>query len=109
VLNFFRGNGAMTDLERLQKTIRDLHGLESTHVMSMRVNEMFEGKPVWSGLVEVFQVDHPKAQYAFAWSYKGDDDKLHYVAVLGVPPITNPQDAVRAYIVAQAEKERHGQ
>jgi hypothetical protein len=65
---------------------------------------VFKGETVWTGIVEVFEVHHPKAKYAYAWSYKDDNEKSHYVAVLGVPPVNSAEDAVRAYIVAQAEK-----
>ena len=100
----YGGNGAMSDVERLQRAIRDLHGLESTHLLAIRVYDTFEGKTPWPGLVDVFKIDHPKAQYAFAWSYKDDSGKSHYAAVLGIPPVNSPEDAVRAYIVTQREK-----
>src|SRR5207249_8251543 len=36
--------GGMTERERLRKTIRDLHGVESTHLRSVRVHETFQGQ-----------------------------------------------------------------
>jgi hypothetical protein len=72
----------MTEIERLQKAILDLHGLESRHTASVPINETFEGKPVWEGFVEVFTVfHHPVARRAYAWSYKNDDGQTQYVAV----------------------------
>ena len=54
--------------------------------------------------VEVFSlVNHPAAKTAFAWGYKNDAGKMRYVAVLKVPPINSPIDAVRASIVADAK------
>lgn len=35
-----------------RKQIRDRHGGESTPVESVPVNEVFQGKPVWQGVVE---------------------------------------------------------
>ena len=37
----------MNDRERLRKTIRDLHGVDSSHLRSERVHEIFEGETVW--------------------------------------------------------------
>lgn len=95
----------MTEIERLKKAIWDLHGCAGEHVRSIIVNESFEGKPVWQGIVEVFEVKgHTRAKVVYAWSYKDDSGKSHYVTVLGVPPVSSPQDAVRAYIVTEAKK-----
>lgn len=96
----------MTEIERLRKSIWDLHQAVGHHVRSEPVNETFEGKVVWQGVVEVFEIQgrHPKAKMAYAWSYKDDNGQVHQVAILGVPPVNSAQDAVRAYIVTQAQK-----
>ena len=92
----------MTESDRLRKTIRDLHGVESTHLPSVRVQETFQGQTVWEGVVEVFGLKgHPKAGLAYAWSYETDDGGRRYVAVLGVHPIKTAQDAVRVSIAAE--------
>ena len=52
----------MTDRERLRQAIRNLHGVESTHLRSDPVHETFQGTTVWKGVVEVFALKgHPKA------------------------------------------------
>jgi hypothetical protein len=95
----------MTEIERLEKTIVDLHGCKSRHSGSIAVHETFQGQTAWRGVVEVFELHgHPQAKVAYAWSYKADDGSMRYVAVLGISPIDSPNDAVRAYIVAQAQK-----
>jgi len=97
----------MNDLGKLKKAISDLHGCESFHKASIAVHETFEGKTVWQGVVEIFSlVNHPKAKEAYAWNYKNDDGELRHVAVLGVPPINSAYDAVRAYIVAEAQTKK---
>jgi len=99
----------MTEVERLRKAIRDLHGLDSEHVESVHVHETFQGKTVWEGDVQVFQIHgHPQAQRAYAWSYIGDAGEVRYLAVLGVPPIDSPQKAVQAAVMAHIEKQRGG-
>jgi hypothetical protein len=96
----------MKHVERLRQAIRDLHGLDSEHVESVPVQEIFQGKTVWQGTVDVFRVrGHPQAQLAYAWTYEDDDGTLHHVAVLGVPPVNSAQDAVKAAVMAYIEKE----
>lgn len=57
-------------IARLQNAIRDLHGCESTYVETVPVTETFQGKTVWQGEVEVFNIrGHPKAKRAYAWSH----------------------------------------
>jgi hypothetical protein len=88
----------MTELERLRKTILDLHGCDSGHIASISVRETHQGKAAWEGNVESFRlVGHPRAKEAFAWSYQADDQQTRYVTVLALPPVTNASDAVRAY------------
>lgn len=96
----------MNDPQRLRQAIRDLHGLDAEHVESVAVLETFEGKTVWEGEVEVFRVrGHPQATRAYAWTYTDDDGKLHHVAVLGVPPVDTPQNAVKAAVVAHIKRQ----
>lgn len=96
----------MTYLESLQEAIRKLHGCESVHVESVAIDERFQGKPVWQGTVEVFDLTgHPKAKRCYAWSHldgKGDSER-RFVAVLGIPPVDSPRRAVQAAIVSEAK------
>jgi hypothetical protein len=95
----------MTEIEQLEKAIWDLHHCKSKHSHSVAVHEIFEGQTVWEGAVEVFELlNHPSAKIAYAWIYKTDSGESRHVAILGVPPINSPQDAIRAYIVLVARK-----
>ena len=75
----------------------------ATLVQSMPVKETFEGKIIWEGVVHVFDLTgHPKATRAYAWSSPIEgSDKRRFFAVLHLPPINSPGDAVRAAIVAE--------
>ncbi|MBI1814274.1 MAG: hypothetical protein HYR72_04810 [Deltaproteobacteria bacterium] len=96
----------MTKIRRLQKVIRDLHGLDSEHVESVPVNETINGEPVWQGIVEVFAVTgHAKAKTVYAWSYEADSGERRHVAVLGVPPVNSAVDAVRIVVVNEIRKQ----
>ena len=93
----------MTYIEELRDVIRRLHGVESSHVESVPLKETFQGKTVWEGIVEVFDLkDHPKAPKAYAWAYETDNPKKpRHVVVLHLGPVTSPLLAVRAAIVGE--------
>jgi len=92
----------VNEIKRLRKAIRDLHGVDSAHLRSEAVHEKFQGRTVWEGIVEVFALKgHPKATQAYAWAHETDDGRKRYVAVLGVPPITDACAAVRAAIASE--------
>jgi hypothetical protein len=66
------------------------------------VKEMFQGRTVWEGIVEVFELHgHPKAVKAYAWSHEADGQKRKHITVLHVEPITSAAAAVRATIVQE--------
>jgi hypothetical protein len=86
----------------LKKAVESQHGGKATLLQSVPVHETHEGETVWDGVVHVFTLDgHPAAKMAYAWSYEREDGKRRFFAVLHVPPITSPRDAVRAAIVAE--------
>lgn len=92
----------MNYIEELKDVIRKLHGAEATHVESVPVKETFQGKTVWEGIVEVFELrGHPKATHAYAWTHETDDSKKRHVAVLKIPPVVSPITAVRAAIAQE--------
>ena len=92
----------MSYIEELQDVIRHLHGVESKHVESVPVKETFQGKTVWEGIVEVFELHgHPKAARAYVWSHEADGKKRKHVTVLHIGPITSAAAAVRAVIVQE--------
>ena len=94
----------MSYLSELQDVIQRLHGVESKHVESVPVKEMFQGKTVWEGIVEVFEIrGHPKAPKVYAWSHETDDPKnpRRHVTVLHIAPILSAEAAVKAAIVQE--------
>jgi hypothetical protein len=86
----------------LQEAIRRLHGCESRYVEAVPVSETFEGQPVWTGIVHVFDlIDCPEADRAYAWAELLDEvtGRQRFVAVLHKAPVDSPVSAVRASIV----------
>jgi len=91
-------------IEGLRDVIRRLHGAEARHVESVPVKEMFQGKTVREGVVEVFELtEHPQAPRVYAWAHDADNPKKpkRHVTVLHLGPITSPLLAVRAAIVQE--------
>jgi len=94
----------VTYIEELRDVIRKLHGVDSTHRESVPVKEVFKGKTVWEGIVEVFDLHgHPKANTAYAWSHETDNPNKprRSVTVLHVPPAVSPITAVRLAIAQE--------
>jgi hypothetical protein len=94
----------MTHIEELKDVIHKLHGVKATHIESVPVREVFHGKTVWDGIVEVFHLEgHPKTDTAYAWLHDtGDPDKpFRHVTVLRIHPALTPLAAVQAFIVQE--------
>lgn len=92
------------DLDQLKQAIESQHGGTATHAQPVPVRETFEGKPVWEGVVHVFDLaGHPKATRAYTWSspVEGSETRRRFYAVLHMGKIQSPLDAVRAAIVAE--------
>ena len=94
-------------IDRLQVAIQELHKCGAVHRQTVPVHEVFRGKTVWRGEVEVFDLTgHPKAQRCYAWSHLDgpNDERTRFVAVLEIPPVVSPETAVRVQIVKDAKK-----
>ena len=88
----------------LRHAVERQHGGVARFVGVEPVSETFEGRPVWQGLVQVFDLaGHPTATRAYAWSSPIEGStKRRFYAVLHVPlPTSSPADAVRAAIVEE--------
>ena len=87
----------------VKATVESQHGGTATLVQVLPVKEIFEGQTVWEGIVHTFDLaGHPKAERAYAWSSPIEGStKRRFFAVLHIPPIVSPLDAVRAAIVAE--------
>ena len=94
-------------LDRLQVTLQQLHNCGAVHVATVPVTEIFQGKTLWQGEVEVFDLQgHPKAKRAYGWSHpEGDDNKSErFVTVLEIPPVNSPKMAVKMAIYSDIKK-----
>jgi hypothetical protein len=88
--------------------IQHLHKADSTWLESIPVLESFQGKTVWEGVVELFELrNHPKAKRCYAWS-NHDPQNKQMSAVLELPPAKNAHDAVKVHIVQQVNQAKKG-
>jgi hypothetical protein len=91
-------------IERVKLAVEHLHNCSAVHVETVPVHETFNGKTVWQGEVEAFDIQgHPKAKRAYGWSHasgKGDSDE-RFVTVLEIPPVDSALSAVRVSLVKQ--------
>ena len=93
----------MTVIEELRDVVQKLHGVKATHRASIPVKETWNGKTIWDGVVEVFDLHgHPQTDTAYAWLHDtGDPANPLPVTVLHIDPALSPAKAVRAFIVQE--------
>lgn len=96
----------MDEIEHLRQSIEALYDCTAAHEAAVPVSEVFQGQPVWEGVVQLFTVQgHPKATRAYAWSSPIENsEKRKVYAVLELPPVSSARDAVRAAIVSDHKK-----
>ena|SRR5438552_19166192 len=94
----------MTYIEELKDVIRKLHGADATHVETVPVKETFEGKTVWEGDIEVFELHgHSTATRLYAWSHDTGDPRMpkRHLTVLHLGPVTSAITALRAVLIQE--------
>jgi hypothetical protein len=96
-------------LAQVQVAVSQLHNCGATWHETVPVHEVFRGKTVWQGDVEVFDLTgHPKAKRCYAWSHLdgANDERTRFVAVLEIPPVVSAETAVRVSIVGEFKKNK---
>jgi len=97
------------NIEALTHATEKGFSCKAKHIKSVYVKEVFQGKTVWDGIVEVFELHgHPKANTAYAWAHETDDpaNPVRHVTVLQIPPAVSPITAVRAAIMQELKELR---
>jgi hypothetical protein len=88
--------------ERLQMVIEHLHKCGADWVESVPVHEVYGGKTVWQGDVEVYALTgHPKAKRCYGWSY-GEPEQ--FITILELPPVDSAAAAVKVGVAYQVKK-----
>ena len=93
----------LDNVDELKKAVEGMHQCTAEFAESVPVNEVFNGRTVWEGIVQVFKLTgHPSANLCYAWSSPIDGStKRKFFAVLNIPPVISAQEAVRAAIVEE--------
>jgi hypothetical protein len=95
----------MTYLEELESAIVKIHGCEATPVDTVRVEETFQGKVVWSGEVEIFALTGcTRATRCYAWGLPDEHGALEIATVLEIPPVDSAAMAVRVALASGARR-----
>lgn len=82
--------------------IRKGYGCKTKPAAPVPVEEVFQGKTVWKGTVEVFDlIGRPSAKLAYVWGHAERDtgNEVRVVTALGLPPVDSPRKAVPVSIV----------
>ena len=96
-------------LAKVQVAVSQLHNCGAVWRETVPVHEVFRGKTVWQGDVEVFDLHgHPKANRAYAWSHLdgAKDERTRFVAGLEIPPVVSAETAVRVQIVKDSKAKK---
>lgn len=96
-------------IQSLVKAILHLYEADATWLKTVPVREVFKGRTIWEGPVEVFSITgHPKAKHCFAWSHKAGpgDSEDRFVAVLEIPPVKTAKDAVKVAIAHEVRESK---
>jgi len=79
-----------------------LHKCAAVWRDTVPVHEVFQGKTVWRGDVEVFDLTgHPKAERCYGWTY-GEPEE--FITILELPPVNSAQTAVKVGVAYQVKK-----
>ena len=96
-------------IAQVQVAVQQLHNCGAVWRETVPVHEVFQGKTVWQGDVEVFDLNgHSKAKRCYAWSHLNGnkDERARFVAVLEILPVVSAETAVRVQIIKD-HKERN--
>lgn len=92
--------------QALIDAIKKGYDFDATHVKTVPVKEVFQGKTIWEGDVEIFAINPPNKQptFCFGWGFDTGTGKTEFVTVLAFPPIDTPLKAVQAYLVNRSKQ-----
>jgi hypothetical protein len=92
-------------IERIKQGIFHLRKSNAQHVGSVPVAEVFQGRTIWKGEVEVFDLSgHPKVKRSYARTH-GEPEE--FMTSLELPPVTDAQSAVK--LASLIKSKRRGQ
>ncbi len=84
----------------MRNFFRDHYHCEATHIETVSVIDRPQGKAVWKGKVEVFQLSgHPSTSRGYAWVFDKMKDS-GIIALPEIPPVVSPETAVQVFLTS---------
>ncbi len=75
---------------------------KAVYVHTQPVRIILEGKILWKGRVEVFDLQgHAYSKRAFGWCIRHKEKKTENIIVMGIPPLDTPLMAVKAFLASK--------
>lgn len=91
-------------IEALKQAIHENHHCAVTHLQSVWVEETDRNETLWTGQVEIFEVQgHAKAKIAYGWWQ--EDSETGLVTILALTPTLDARKAVQAYRMSRSERD----
>ncbi len=91
-------------IANIKRAIERKVGGIATHVGSKVVTERFQGKIIWEGVVEMFDLAmNPKVKRCYAWMYR-ENGEMHYETVNETEEVNSPELAVKEAIGTKSKE-----
>jgi hypothetical protein len=98
--------------DELREAVERVHKCSARLIDRVPVIETFLDQTVWDGVVHVFEIEgHARATRCYAWTSPVEGAaRCRFTAVLDLPPIDSPSDAVKLAILQEyrASSKREG-
>lgn len=88
--------------DQLKQAVESQHGGTATYVRSVPIHQSQNGKTIWNGAVQVYDLagSPSGATQAYAWSSGLEDGSRQFITVLQAGPVTGPREAVSATLAS---------
>jgi hypothetical protein len=91
------------DLDVLKATVQLKHKCKAVHAESVRVVERSQGRTVWKGMVEVFELaGHASAMRCYAWIEIPSGAERQCVSILQKGLVISPETAVKGWLASRS-------
>jgi hypothetical protein len=88
--------GEPHSIRHLAEAVRKFYSCEATWIATVPAHEEWFGDFATEGVVQVYELTgHDRAKRCYVWNYK-EGGQWYYTTVLAIPPVKNPESAVRA-------------
>jgi hypothetical protein len=94
----------------LQEAVQNAQKCAAVHFETVPVRETIDGRIIWQGNVEVFNLTgHGQAKRCYAWLHTEDGQHLQFITILETAVVNSPQKAVQSAIFFDAQPAQYPQ